>query len=90
MAMEPAKRDDEHDLDGDSEEWLTKETPLLYRALDPLLAPKDHISSFKPISSPLLSKKNVTTMIMVLRHLRDAKRRGWIERFEVDPAGTER
>ncbi|KAK6854780.1 hypothetical protein PG995_009125 [Apiospora arundinis] len=49
MAMEPAKRDDEHDLDGDSEEWLTKETPLLYRALDPLLAPKDHISSFKPI-----------------------------------------
>lgn len=41
-------------------------------------------------SSPLLQKKEVTTWIMVLRHLRDAKRRGWIERFDVDPSGTER
>ncbi|KAK8860141.1 hypothetical protein PGQ11_010875 [Apiospora arundinis] len=41
-------------------------------------------------SSPLLTKKDVTTWIMVLRHLRDAKRRGWIERFDVDPTGTER
>ncbi|KAK7958986.1 uncharacterized protein PG986_003840 [Apiospora aurea] len=41
-------------------------------------------------SSPLLKKKQVTTWIMVLRHLRDAKRRGWIQRFDVDPLGTER
>ncbi|KAK7906440.1 hypothetical protein PG985_016446 [Apiospora marii] len=41
-------------------------------------------------SSPLLKKKQITTWIMVLRHLRDAKRRGWIERFDVDPSGTER
>ncbi|KAK8012236.1 hypothetical protein PG991_009611 [Apiospora marii] len=43
-----------------------------------------------PWSSPLLKKKQITTWIMVLRHLRDAKRRGWIERFDVDPSGTER
>ncbi|KAK8063115.1 hypothetical protein PG997_015212 [Apiospora hydei] len=43
-----------------------------------------------PWSSPLLKKKQVTTWIMVLRHLRDAKRRGWIQRFDVDPLGTER
>ncbi|KAK8137397.1 hypothetical protein PG984_005337 [Apiospora sp. TS-2023a] len=41
-------------------------------------------------SSPLLKKNQVTTWIMVLRHLRDAKRRVWIQRFDVDPAGTER
>lgn len=41
-------------------------------------------------SSVLLKKKNVTTWIMVLRHIRDAKRRGWIERFDLDPLGTER
>ncbi|KAK7952869.1 small s protein [Apiospora saccharicola] len=41
-------------------------------------------------SSPLLKKKQVTTWVMVLRHLRDAKRRGWIQRFDVDPSGTER
>ncbi|KAK8054433.1 hypothetical protein PG994_009500 [Apiospora phragmitis] len=41
-------------------------------------------------SSPLMKRKHVTTWIMVLRHLRDAKRRGWIERFDVDPLGTER
>ncbi|KAK8117996.1 small s protein-like protein [Apiospora kogelbergensis] len=41
-------------------------------------------------SSPLLAKKDVTTWIMVLRHLRDAKRRGWIQRSDVDPEGSER
>ncbi|KAK8036078.1 hypothetical protein PG993_008692 [Apiospora rasikravindrae] len=41
-------------------------------------------------SSPVLKKKHVTTWIMVLRHIRDAKRRGWIQRFDVDPLGTER
>jgi hypothetical protein len=41
-------------------------------------------------TSPLLLMKQVTTWTVVLRHLRDAKRRGWIEHFDVDPAGTER
>lgn len=43
-----------------------------------------------PWSSVLLGKKNVTTWIMVLRHIRDAKRRGWIEYFDIDPSGTKR
>ncbi|TQV99489.1 small s protein [Cordyceps javanica] len=43
-----------------------------------------------PWTSPLLQKKQVTTWIMVIRQLRDAKRRGWIEQFDIDPAGTER
>ncbi|KAF3769756.1 hypothetical protein M406DRAFT_284211 [Cryphonectria parasitica EP155] len=41
-------------------------------------------------SSTLLKRKDVTPWIMALRHVRDAKRRGWIEPFETDPAGTER
>jgi hypothetical protein len=41
-------------------------------------------------SSVLFKRKKVTTWIMVLRHIRDARRRGWIERFDLDPSGTER
>ncbi|CAM1505787.1 Fc.00g114240.m01.CDS01 [Cosmosporella sp. VM-42] len=43
-----------------------------------------------PWSSVLLRKKNVTPWVMVLRHIRDAKRRGWIEHFDLDLSGTER
>jgi hypothetical protein len=43
-----------------------------------------------PWSSVLLRRKNVTTWVMVLRHIRDAKRRGWIESFDTDLSGTNR
>ncbi|KAH8900176.1 hypothetical protein GQ53DRAFT_741136 [Thozetella sp. PMI_491] len=38
----------------------------------------------------LVPRKNATPWVMVLRHLRDAKRRGWIDPFDTDPSGTER
>ncbi|KAH6643304.1 hypothetical protein BKA67DRAFT_696969 [Truncatella angustata] len=42
-------------------------------------------------NSPLRKKKAVTPWIMVLSHLRDAKRRGWIEPFDIDQEnGTKR
>ena len=36
------------------------------------------------------TRKPTTTWLMVLRHLRDARRRGWIEYYDVDPQGMER
>ncbi|RSL62012.1 hypothetical protein CEP53_004924 [Fusarium sp. AF-6] len=32
----------------------------------------------------------ITPWLAVLRHLRDAKRRGWIEHYDIDPEGTQR
>ncbi|KAK9426665.1 putative NACHT domain-containing protein [Seiridium unicorne] len=40
--------------------------------------------------SPLNKKLKNTPWISVLGHLRDARRRGWIEPFDVNPEGTER
>lgn len=44
----------------------------------------------EPFTSVILKRKEVTPWIMVLRHIRDAKRRGWIELFDVDQDGTDR
>lgn len=38
----------------------------------------------------LLHVKDATPFILVLRSVRDAKRRGWIKPFDIEPAGTER
>lgn len=43
-----------------------------------------------PYASPLTHRGSITPWIQVLRHLRDAKRRGWIEPFEVEVTGTRR
>lgn len=40
--------------------------------------------------SPLSKAKEITPWILVLRHLRDAKRRGWIEPFDISFDGTMR
>ncbi|KAI1857228.1 uncharacterized protein JN550_013411 [Neoarthrinium moseri] len=40
--------------------------------------------------SPLTGQREVTPWILVLSHLRDAKRRGWIEPFDINPEGTGR
>ncbi|KAH8664466.1 hypothetical protein BX600DRAFT_300735 [Xylariales sp. PMI_506] len=40
--------------------------------------------------SVLSNRKGITPWIVVLRHLRDAKRRGWIDHFDVEQEGTER
>ena len=47
-------------------------------------------ASNTPYDSPLNKQKNITPWHRVLRHLRDAKRRRWIEAFDVNPDGTER
>lgn len=44
----------------------------------------------EPFTSVILKRKEVTPWIMVLRHIRDAKRRGWVELFDVDHDGTDR
>jgi hypothetical protein len=41
-------------------------------------------------TSPLTKRKDVTPWTLVLQHLRDAKRRGWIKPFDVEKEGTER
>ncbi|PSR83216.1 hypothetical protein BD289DRAFT_483467 [Coniella lustricola] len=40
------------------------------------------------MTSVLMNRKEVTIWVLTLRHLRDAKRRGWIEPFETDKDGT--
>ncbi|KAF4472230.1 hypothetical protein FALBO_866 [Fusarium albosuccineum] len=37
-----------------------------------------------------ITHKPTTAWLAVLRHLRDAKRRGWIDHYDVDPEGTTR
>ncbi|KKY16983.1 putative small s protein [Phaeomoniella chlamydospora] len=37
-----------------------------------------------------ITRRPTTPWITMLRHLRDAKRRGWIQHFDVDPMGTKR
>ncbi|KAF4447164.1 hypothetical protein F53441_9309 [Fusarium austroafricanum] len=37
-----------------------------------------------------ITHKPITPWVSVLRHLRDAKRRGWIEYYDIDPEGTAR
>lgn len=54
-----------------------------------------HLSSLigspnESFTSVILKRKEVTPWVMVLRHIRDAKRRGWIEIFDVDYDGTDR
>ena len=40
--------------------------------------------------APLSKKFKVTPWIMTLRHLRDGKRRGWIQSFDIEANGTNR
>ncbi len=53
-----------------------------------------HLSAVNPgpneVYSSFVRRKPVTPWLVVLQHLRDAKRRGWIEQYDTDPAGTER
>lgn len=44
----------------------------------------------KEFWTKLLHVKDATPWIMVLRSVRDAKRRGWIKPFDIEPLGTER
>ncbi|KAM0558018.1 hypothetical protein ACHAPJ_005185 [Fusarium lateritium] len=37
-----------------------------------------------------ITHKPITPWLALLRHLRDAKRRGWIEYYDIDPEGTAR
>ncbi|KAF5002501.1 hypothetical protein FGRMN_326 [Fusarium graminum] len=37
-----------------------------------------------------ITHKPITPWLAVLRHLRDARRRGWIEYYDIDPQGTAR
>ncbi|KAM0354370.1 hypothetical protein ACHAPU_001414 [Fusarium lateritium] len=37
-----------------------------------------------------ITRRPITPWLAVLRHLRDARRRGWIEYYDVDPQGTAR
>ncbi|KAI0123362.1 hypothetical protein BJ170DRAFT_687373 [Xylariales sp. AK1849] len=59
---------------------LLRNPCLVNSTLSPLIGEPNRM-----YSSPLTKRHGVTPWIMVLRHLRDAKRRGWI-----DPEGTER
>lgn len=44
----------------------------------------------KEFRTKLLHVKDATPWILVLRSARDAKRRGWIKPFDIEPLGTER
>lgn len=44
----------------------------------------------KQFWTKLLHVKDATPWIMTLRSVRDARRRGWVKPFDVDPTGTER
>lgn len=44
----------------------------------------------KEFWTKLLHVKDATPWIMALRSVRDARRRGWIKPFDIDPLGTER
>ncbi|KAJ3534310.1 hypothetical protein NM208_g7590 [Fusarium decemcellulare] len=54
----------------------------------------DHPSDINPGPNHsykhFITHKPTTAWLAVLRHLRDAKRRGWIDHYDVDPEGTTR
>ncbi|KAJ3465065.1 hypothetical protein MRS44_005723 [Fusarium solani] len=93
--------DEEHD-DG-STPLLSYATEFLCsrnKTIFPLSSPKlvrfliTHQSAINPGPDHkykhFVTGQSITPWLAVLRHLRDAKRRGWIEHYDIDPEGTQR
>lgn len=98
-----ASNGDEAEHDDDSTPLLSYATEFLCsrnKTIFPLSSPKlvrFLITNPSPINpgpdhkyKHFVTGQPTTPWLAVLRHLRDAKRRGWIEHYDIDPEGTQR